>query len=250
MGFTTKGTKSTKAHEGMSEYVDRNEERYFSHGIPINHGNIMTSDEPRPPAYTIRTEHLVIRCWSPEDAPLLADAVAKSLDHLLPWLPWAASEPEDLQTKIDRLRTFRGEFDLETNFIYGAFDPDETEVVGGTGLHPRIGSRGREIGYWVHVDHCNKGYATEMAAAMTRVGFELHDLHRIEIRCVPANVRSAAVPKKLGYQLEGTLRGAIIHPPDERHDAMIWGMLSDDYPSSPAADLPIEAYDVIGRRLL
>lgn len=206
--------------------------------------------DARPPAYTVRTDHLLIRCWSPEDAPLLAEAVTESLDHLRPWMPWVESEPEELQTKIDRLRSFRGEFDLEKNFIYGAFDPEGERVVGGTGLHPRIGQGGREIGYWVHVDYINKGYATEMAAAMTRVGFELLDLHRIEIRCVTANHRSATVPKKLGYQHEGTLRRAILHPPEEYCDAMIWGMIAEDYPTSPAVAYPVEAYDVVGRRLL
>ena len=38
--------------------------------------------------YRIETERLVLRCYDPEDAPLLKDAVDRSLDHLRPWMPW------------------------------------------------------------------------------------------------------------------------------------------------------------------
>src|SRR4029079_18627456 len=94
----------------------------------------------RPPApYRIETGGLVIRCYDPSDAPLLKDAIDSSLEHLRPWMPWAADEPQTLEEKTDLLKLFRSEFDTGENFIYGIFSADETEQVGATGLHPRRG---------------------------------------------------------------------------------------------------------------
>ena len=112
------------------------------------------------PAYRIVTDRLIIRCYHPIDAPLLKEAIDASVEHLRPWMPWVESEPELLQTKIDRLRRFRGEFDLGHDFIYGIFDSTESKLLGGTGLHIRAGENAREIGYWIHADFINQGLAT------------------------------------------------------------------------------------------
>jgi len=55
------------------------------------------------------------------------------------------------------LRKFRDQFDLGHDFPYGAFDRAETELVGSSGLHTRLGPGAREIGYWVHAAHTGKG---------------------------------------------------------------------------------------------
>ena len=61
-------------------------------------------------AYRITTDRLVIRCWDPADAALLKEAVDSSLEHLLPWMPWAAAEPTSVEQKADLLRTFAEQF--------------------------------------------------------------------------------------------------------------------------------------------
>ena len=157
------------------------------------------------PAYRIVTERLVIRCYHPADAPLVKKAVDESLDHLLPWMPWAQEEPTTLQTKIERIRKFRANFDLGRDFLYGIFDRDETRLLGSTGLHCNVGENAREIGYWIHKDFVNRGLATESTAALTRVGFEIDRVDRIEIHHGPENASSAAIPRKLGYTREATI---------------------------------------------
>jgi len=201
------------------------------------------------PAYRIQTPRLVLRCWQPADAPLLADAVTASLDHLRPWLPWAQAEPEELETRVQRLREFRAKFDTDQDYVYAIFSPDEREVVGGTGLHTRVGQGALEIGYWISVRHAGRGYATEAAAALTRAGFEIHGVERMEIRCDPRNERSASVPRKLGYTHDATLRARLRGVDGAPRDTMMWSLLRDEYPASPSA-APLEAFDAAGRRLL
>lgn len=202
------------------------------------------------PAYRIHTPRLVIRCWQPDDAPLLKSAVDASLDHLLPWMPWATDEPEPVEDKVAHLRTFRGRFDLDQDYVYGILNRDETEVLGGTGLHTRLGAGALEIGYWIHVAYINRGLATESSAALTQVAFEIHRVERVEIHCDPENVRSAAVPRKLRFVHEATLRRRARTSAGAARDTMIWTLLRDEYPGSAAAQAEIEAFDVIGNRLL
>ena len=96
--------------------------------------------------YKIETERLIIRCYKPEDAVKLHEAIARSLDHLSPWMPWINQEAGGVDGKLNRIRTFRGEFDLGKDYVFGIFNKTESELIGSTGLHTRVGEGAREIG--------------------------------------------------------------------------------------------------------
>lgn len=211
-------------------------------------GTLVGVSDPTPP-YRIEVDELTIRCYRPSDTQPLRDALAASKQHLLPWMQWAADEPQTLDEKLDLIRKFRGQFDLGGDPVYGIFLDDV--VVGGIGMHARIGPGAREIGYWVHVDHVRRGIATRAAAAVTRVGFDLFGLSRMEIHCEPENVASAAIPARLGYELEATLRRRPISDVSpEPRDLQIWTMFDNVYPSSPMAGIEIEAFDALDRSVL
>lgn len=202
------------------------------------------------PAYRIITPRLVIRCWQPRDAALLKEAVDASKEHLIRFMPWAQNEPTSLEEKIAKMRSFRGHFDLGQDYIYGIFNPDETRVLGGTGLHLRSGTDVREIGYWIHKDFIRQGLATETSAALTRVAFEVDGVRRVEIHMVVENVASMAVPRKLGFTHEATLRQHSLLADGLYHDSMIWSIFRGEYLASPCAHAQVEAYDAFNRRLL
>jgi RimJ/RimL family protein N-acetyltransferase len=206
------------------------------------------SDKFPNPAYRIETKRLVLRCYNPSDAQLLTDAVNESREHLKPWMPWAHDETVTVEARAKALQRFRGEFDLGQNFIYGIFNPEETRLLGGTGLHPRIGENQLEIGYWIHKDFINQGLVTESTAALTKVAFEMCRVHRVEIHCDPGNLASAAIPRKLGYTLEGTLRQKTSFL-DRWSDSMIWGLLDSEYPTSPAARAEVKVFGAGGECL-
>ena len=113
------------------------------------------------PAYRIRTQRLMLRCWEPPDAAPLQELCAKNRDHLLPFIPWAVDEPVSVDVKLNFIRKRRGRFDLGRNFDYGVFDGEADELIGGCGLHPRVGPGGIEIGYWIDKARGRRGYATD-----------------------------------------------------------------------------------------
>ena len=62
---------------------------------------------------------------------------------------------------------------------------------------------------------------TALASALTDVGLELEGIERIEIHCDVANAASAAVPRRLGYRLDGVIDKTPLAPAESgRHQ--IW----------------------------
>jgi RimJ/RimL family protein N-acetyltransferase len=196
------------------------------------------------PPYRVVTERLVLRCWEPRDAALLKEAIDSSLDELRPWMPWAKHEPQTLEEKVVLLRRFRGRFDLGEDFVYGILSRDESEVVGGTGLHARGGDDAFEIGYWIRTSRVGEGLATEATAALARVALELCCVDRVEIRVDSANERSRAIPRRLRFTEEATLRRRLRYP--EPRDVIVYTLFAEELAASPASGVAIEAYDAAG----
>jgi RimJ/RimL family protein N-acetyltransferase len=205
--------------------------------------------EGSPPPYRIETERLVIRCYEPRDAPLLKEAIDSSLEHLREFMPWSHGEPQSLGQKLELVKAFRSEFDTNENFTYGIFRSDESELLGSSGLHPRIGPGGFDIGYWVRESAARQGIATETAGALTRVGFEVCAADRIEIHVDPRNVASLGVPRKLGFVEEATLRRRLPAPEGEPlRDVTIFTLFREDF--DPSITTPLRAFDARGEQLL
>jgi RimJ/RimL family protein N-acetyltransferase len=202
------------------------------------------------PPYRVETERLVIRCYDPRDAPLLKEAVDASIEHLRPWMPWIRFEPQTLQEKVDLLRSFRAQFDRDENYIYGVFDRADSRLLGGSGLHTRVGEDAFEIGYWVSVDAIGQGIATEVTAVLTRAGFEQAKAQRIDVKVEPHNDRSLAVPRKLGYLEEGVMRRRL--PPAEEggpmRDYIGFSMVVEELAGSRCMEYDYAAYDAAGNR--
>lgn len=195
--------------------------------------------------YKIETKRLILRGYQPKDAVLLKQAVDTSMDHLRPWLSWVKHKPEPVEVTLERIRKWRGQFDLGENYTFGIFNKAENALIGSTGLHTRLDKRAREIGYWLHIDHIRKGYALEAVTALTRVGFEIERLERIEIRCSPENVRAQNIPKKVGYLHEGTLIDGRSNGYNTKRDVLIWTMFIHEYIKNPIKSIDIKAFNIL-----
>ena len=158
----------------------------------------------------VRTPRLLLRAPRPEDAPALHAAVHASLPELRRWMVWA-QEPPDLPGTAENLREAAAHFEARENLRYHVWNAEGTELLGSSGYHAldwRV-PRG-EIGYWIATAHAGRGYATEVARALTDLGLRAPEegglgFRRIEIRCDARNERSARIPRALGYRLDATL---------------------------------------------
>ena len=160
-------------------------------------------------------------------------------------MPWVQAEPLELSARVDTLRRFRSLFDRGEDFLFAICSREGGEILGGLGLHPRVGPGGLEIGYWVRAGATGLGIATEAAAAATRLGLTLLGADRIEIRVEPENTRSVRIPEKLGFTHEATLRRRLPFG-DTYRDQMIWTLFAHEFAGSPAAAFSAEAFDPLG----
>jgi RimJ/RimL family protein N-acetyltransferase len=152
------------------------------------------------------TERLLIRKPLPGDGKAVYEAIQASLNELKPWMPWAHMNQteQDVEANIrDSIAKFITREDLRLHLL----DKVTGEFIGSSGLHrinwavPKF-----EIGYWIDTRHSGRGYITESTEAITNFAFNELQAKRVEIRCDSTNIRSRAIPEKLGFTLEGILK--------------------------------------------
>ena len=170
----------------------------------------------------IRSTRLLLRCWRPEDASRLKEAIDASLPELKAWVPWAMHEPSPVDAIETRLADMRQKFLSGHDWSYAIFDADETRLLGGAGLHPRGRTDHLEIGYWIRTDATGNGFAVEAARAMCVAGFAGTTIDHLEIHCDAENTRSAAVARRLGFQLTQTIGQSAVTARGEYRDTLIW----------------------------
>ena len=148
---------------------------------------------------SIETPRLLIRRWDLDDAAGLKEAIDTSLEHLRPWMPWAHHEPESLDKKRERIARQRVEFLVGESLHFGVFSSEGARVLGSVSIRITAASGTANFGYWLRADEARRGYATEAVLGCMFVAFRGLDVLTAEIYCDPANVRSAAIPARLGY---------------------------------------------------
>ncbi len=162
--------------------------------------------DPRPDE-VIENGDVTLRRYREDDVGALLSAVTESLNHLRPWMPWAANYSRESAEEF--VASSNQSWDDGTVYNYAITTGGA--LAGGVGLMARIGPGGLEIGYWVHQAYTRRGLATAAAAALVEQAFRLPGVERVEIVHDELNVASGGVPRKLGFTQVG--RHAIDPPP-------------------------------------
>ena len=188
--------------------------------------------------YTVLTPRLKLCCPEPAMAAELAALVRQTWSTCTPGCPGRRRKCRNRSASTIGCAMCAPNSTWIESMATLIFDRSGTELLGSTGLHRRGPERSLEIGYWIDKFHTHQGLATETSAALTRAAFELLDVLRVEIHCDPANIASAAVPARLGYTNDGTLRLRLVNSDGELRDEMVWSLLLSEYPTSPSAIHP------------
>ena len=157
----------------------------------------------------LRGERVIIRPYRESDAQDVFEAVGESRDHLRPWLPFA-NEHQTVEETRDWIIHQVAAWLLREDMTLGMWEATTNRYLGGTGFHPRDWDIGYfEIGYWIRASSEGRGYVTEAVRLLTDFVFHTLKANRLEIRCDELNVRSAAIPRRLGFVEEGRLRNLL-----------------------------------------
>ncbi|BDU68134.1 ribosomal-protein-L7/L12-serine acetyltransferase [Geothrix oryzae] len=169
---------------------------------------------------------LELRPLNLRDAPALFALVDANRDRLRRWLPWpdANQSPADSRTYILRMRT---QVRAGVGQSFGLWW--KGGLVGVAGFNwIDAANRSAAIGYWLAEAAEGRGLMTAAVAALLRHGFRTLKLNRIEIRAGVWNRRSRAIPKRLGFRHEGTLR-QVEHLADRTVDHAVYGLLASEW---------------------
>jgi RimJ/RimL family protein N-acetyltransferase len=150
------------------------------------------------PAETLTDGEVTLRRWQPGQAGVVHHVVSDSIGHLAPWLIWAAGGYGD-RDAAEFLELTAKKWASGEAFDYAIVTPDG-EVIGGCGLMRRIGPGGLEIGYWLSHRHTGRGVMTKTVRLLVEEAFRI-GAERVEIRHDVLNVRSGAVPERLGFTM-------------------------------------------------
>ncbi len=101
-----------------------------------------------------------MRMLDTKDAEDLQQLLAENKEYMLLWIPWAADEPETVEVKKEKIRTWKGEFYLDQKYTYGIFEKGSDKLIGLIFLFTRQGKGILEIGYIIDHKKAGKGYAT------------------------------------------------------------------------------------------
>lgn len=160
------------------------------------------------------------------DAPAVFVLVDANRAYLRAWLPWVDHHRDVTAAEAfirKALDEFAGGKAIHAGIWYGGV------FAGVVGYHRIDQDNGvGEIGYWLGEAFQGRGLMTRACRAMVAYGFDELGLNRVEIRCAPANRRSCAIPERLGFQAEGTLRQAE-RLGDHYVDHVVYALLAEEY---------------------
>ncbi len=162
----------------------------------------------------LTTERLLLRPFSPEDAPEVARLCA---DRTIASTTLQIPHPYTLEDARSFIRTQDEAWAQGTGAVFAVTLRNTGELLGAIGLHLEREHRRAELGYWIGTAHWNLGYATESVKAVVHFGFEDLGLHRIHAHHFGRNPSSGRVLLKAGFEAEGTLRGHVFK----------WGIYED-----------------------
>lgn len=169
---------------------------------------------------------LVLRTYQPADAAALFDAVAASRAHLRKWLAWVdqTTRPEHCEQFIAQAQQ---QMHDQEGIALGIFEGDK--VIGGVGMHhwEHIIKRA-QLGYWIAQSHEGKGVINKCLTPFIDLLFDTVELNKVEVHFAPANKRSAAVAKKLGFTTEGYIRQCVLHN-GRLEDMIVTGLLRSEW---------------------
>ncbi|HZT42355.1 MAG TPA: GNAT family N-acetyltransferase [Chthonomonadaceae bacterium] len=174
-------------------------------------------------------KRVIVRPYRPGDGAALFEAIDESREHLAPWMPWTKEHktPDDSEAYA---RRSQARWLLREDLGVGLWERETGRYLGGSGLH-RIqwDVPSFEIGYWIRASAEGKGYMTEAVRLLCRLAFDTLEANRVFIRCDSRNTRSAAIPRRLGFQHEATLRNDARSLSGELRDTFHFAMTPEDY---------------------
>jgi len=152
-------------------------------------------------------------------------------------VPWEPTWPSDVLTRASfrrRLKRYARDAREDRGFSFFIFRQSDDALVGGINLsHVHRGvSQSCSVGYWMGEKFVRQGLMSDAVKTTLNFIFEDLGLHRVEAACVPANVASRDLLRKVGFQEEGYARKYLRINGNWEDHLLFAYLATDTYPGS------------------
>jgi len=149
-------------------------------------------------------DNLFLRTFELEHAQELSQLVDRNRDRLRQWMPWVDGT-KSVQDTSNFIQMTMDQKAQNNGFQCGIWQQER--LIGVVGFHKvDWANRNVSLGYWLDQDASGQGIMTCAVSKLVHYAFHDMSLNRVEISCAPANIKSNAIPRRLGFKMEGVLR--------------------------------------------
>ncbi|MCF8001637.1 MAG: GNAT family N-acetyltransferase [Halanaerobiales bacterium] len=151
-------------------------------------------------------DKIYLKLFNKNEAEELHMLIKSNKDHLKNWLAWV-DDMENIEEVKDFIKKTRQGFAAEESISAGMWYKEElVGVIGYNNIDWK--NKKANLGYWLGQDHQGEGIVTTACKALVDNAFNNFNLNKVEISCAEGNVKSRAIPERLGFKQEGIIRDA------------------------------------------
>lgn len=170
-----------------------------------------------------------LRLLEERHAPIVYARIDRDRDYLRQWLPFIDATVAEDDT-LAFIRASLEQFSSNEGFAAGIWNGNEFIGVIGTRRIDWL-NRKVEVGYWMGREFQGRGIMTDACRVVVNYLLTELELNRVEIQCATRNFKSAAIPRRLNFTLEGTRREAEVVN-GTFHDLHLFAMLRGEWPQA------------------
>lgn len=172
------------------------------------------------------TPEIELKNYSEAHAEELFALIHLNRSYLRQWITWV-DRTQKVEHSLDFIRSGLQDQHDQKGLFLGIFKHDK--LIGGIGMHAwNHEVKKAEIGYWLSKEETGKGILHQSAKVFIAFLFEKLLLNKIELHYFPANEKSAAVAKRLGFKVEGWLREHTLFN-GQLQDIVVTGLLRREW---------------------
>ncbi|MFB6807741.1 GNAT family N-acetyltransferase [Streptomyces sp. NPDC056387] len=177
--------------------------------------------------FPLVTDRLILRPFRPGDAEDVCDYQRRP--DVARFMRWEPRGPQDVRVAVEQMARETEPASDGDCLSLAVVEPGTDRVIGQVELVLlSVEHRQGELGYVFHPAHQGKGFATEAAAAVLGVAFDVLGLHRVIGRCHASNTASAGLLERLGMRQEARFIGTELFKGAWRDD-LVYAMLRREW---------------------
>jgi ribosomal-protein-serine acetyltransferase len=159
-------------------------------------------------------------------AEVIFEAINRDREYLKVWLPFIEETKQVVQTE-EFIKTIVTQSGKKKDEVFTIWYNQEFAGLIGFKDTDWINHK-TELGYWLIEKMQGKGIIIACMQKLIKIGFNKLGMNRIQVKVACGNEKSAAIPKRLRFKLEGTERAGEFHH-GKYLDLEVYSLLKSDY---------------------